>query len=268
MFLFTSFDDVGCSCYSCSLNGVWVSGRCECDPPWAGASCSRLQELPVSLPQGYGQQRGQGTTWGASVISEPGPGGGEMEHHMFVSVMTNNCSLAHWETNSRVDHVTSATPTGPYTWRGVALNTWAHNSLVLRLGPASFALVHIGTASGGPDGGDICTNDLPPLGAWADQGAEGSTVHTARSLDGPWLPLTNNTLECYNPAAWVHTNGTLFFLCLAGANVFHLKSGPSIHGPWSNVTMLNVTELVITYGSIHCMKQLNVESGNPLVVLL
>ena len=220
-----------------------MSGVCECDPPWSGASCSRLQERPVSLPQGWGQQPGQGTSWGASVISEEGDTGG-LEHHMFVSVMTNNCSLAHWGINSRVDHVTSATPTGPYTWRGVALNTWAHNPLVLRLGPASFALVHIGTGSGGPAGGDICTNDLPHLGDWADQGAEGSTVHLSHSLDGPWLPLTNNSLECYNPAAWVHTNGTLFFLCLTGANMFKLMSGSSIHGPWSDVSVINVTELV------------------------
>ena len=146
-----------------------MSGVCECEPPWAGASCSRLQELPVSLPQGWGQEPGQGTSWGASVISEEGDTGA-LEHHMFVSVMTNNCSLAHWGTNSRVDHVTSATPTGPYTWRGVALNTWAHNPLVLRLGLSSFALVHIGKGSGGPAGGDICTNDLPNLGDSADQG--------------------------------------------------------------------------------------------------
>ena len=232
----------GCSHFSCSLNGRLVSGVCECDPPWTGASCSRLQELPVSLPQGYGQQPGQGSSWGASVISEAGPEVTRLEHHMFVSVMTNNCSLAHWGTNSRVDHVTSDTPTGPYTWRGVALNTWAHNPLVLRLGQASFALIHIGTGSGGPEGGDICTNELPPIRDWADQG--GSTVHLSQSLDGPWLPLTNNTLDCYNPAAWVHRNGTLFFLCLNGASVFQLKSGSSIHGPWSDVTMINVTEMV------------------------
>ena len=226
-----------------------MSGLCECEPPWTGDSCSRLQELPVTFPQGWGQEPGQGSTWGASLIPEPRPGRpGQLEHHMFVSVMTNNCSLAHWRTNSRVDHVTSDTPTGPYTWRGVAVSTWAHNPLVLRLGPSSFALIHIGTGSGGPHGGDICTNATPDTdtdaGDWDGEGAGGSTVHLSHSLDGPWLPLANNSLECYNPAAWVHTNGTLYFLCLTGSSVFQLKSSNSIHGPWNDVSAINVTNLV------------------------
>ena len=46
-------------------------------------------------------------------------------YHMFVSVMTNNCSLAHWYNNSRVDHVISENITGPYTFSDIAVNTWA-----------------------------------------------------------------------------------------------------------------------------------------------
>ena len=42
----------------------------------------------------------------------------------------------------------------------------------------------------------------------------GSTIHTSKSLNGPWLPLTPNTLPgCTNPAPHIHRNGTIFIVC-------------------------------------------------------
>lgn len=88
-------------------------------------------------------------------------------YHMFVSTMTNNCSLAHWTTNSRIDHAVSDNATGPYTWQDVAINTWAHNPQILQLGTHSWALIHIGQGDGSPNGGDICTNEIPSMGLYS-----------------------------------------------------------------------------------------------------
>ena len=152
----------GCiSAVDCSLNGVCSGHSCLCDLPWHGDDCGQLLELPVSFPQGYGQDP-RLTSWGASVVS------GEQEtYHMFVSTMTNNCSLAHWQTNSRVDHAVSENATGPYSWRDVAINTWAHNPQILRLDTNTWALIHIGQGNGSPNGGDICSNEIPSMGLYS-----------------------------------------------------------------------------------------------------
>ena len=86
---------------------------------------------------------------------------GRPEYHLFVSSITNNCSLAHWETNSRVDHAVSASPTQPFTLRDVAINSWAHNPQILRLDNQTWAIIHIGLGDGPRDGGDICSNNIP-----------------------------------------------------------------------------------------------------------
>ena len=84
-----------------------------------------------------------------------------------------------------------------------------------------FAIVHIGDGSGAPNGGTNCNasgweSDVPfdPKGALASAtAAAGSTIHVSKSLDGPWIPLSPNTLGgCNNPAPWVHPNGTIYWL--------------------------------------------------------
>ena len=72
------------------------------------------------------------------------------------------------------------------------------------------------------------STDLHPLGG----GGGGSTIHISKSLDGPWVPLANNTLGgCNNPAPWVHPNGTIYIVC--GGS---LKRSESLSGPWDTVT--------------------------------
>lgn len=62
----------------------------------------------------------------------------------------------------------------------------------------------------------------------------GSTIHTSRSLSGPWEPLLPNTLgNCNNPAPWVHSNGTIFIVC---GSSMQLKRAEHISGPWHIVT--------------------------------
>jgi hypothetical protein len=129
----------------CSLNGVCdVNGtrKCVCDKPWAGEACETLTFKPVTFPQGYGMVPNV-TSWGGGIIFDG------THHHMFVSRMTNDCPLSTWGANSRIDHAVSTTgPEGPYEFKDVAVNTWAHNAAPLVLSDGTYAIVHIGMGTG------------------------------------------------------------------------------------------------------------------------
>lgn len=65
--------------------------------------------------------------------------------------------------------------------------------------------------------------------------AGGSTIHVAKSLDGPWEPLVSNHLGgCNNPAPWVHPNGTIY--CLCGNTVLRTDD---IAGNWTHISSLS-----------------------------
>ena len=208
---------------------------------------------PVTFPQGYGMAENV-TTWGGGAIFDG------HQYHIYVSRMTNDCLLQTWGSNSRIDHGIADTVTGPYKFSDVAVNTWAHNAAPVTLADGSFAIFHIGSGTGSPTGGKNCTPSSEPewmqteeaQAATAATAAEsfqtfqeydranhaasdssaGSSIHTSKSLMGPWEPLANNTLGgCNNPAPWVHRNGTIFIVC--GGDV---KKSDSIEGPWEKVT--------------------------------
>eukprot|EP01065_Artemidia_motanka_P049776 TRINITY_DN8355_c0_g1_i1.p1 TRINITY_DN8355_c0_g1~~TRINITY_DN8355_c0_g1_i1.p1 ORF type:complete len:469 (+),score=131.64 TRINITY_DN8355_c0_g1_i1:70-1476(+) len=186
----------------CSLNGVCQpDGNCLCSPPWSGGVCGVLQLLPVSFPQGYGMVPNE-TTWGGNVIEDGG------KYHLYAAAMTNHCPLQDWGKNSRVDHAVADTPTGPFKFQDVAINTWSHNPAPVRLKDGSYAIFHIGSGSGSATGGKNCSS-----AASAEEVQSGSTIHVSKSLDGPWTPLPNSLGGCNNPAPWVHPNGTIFIVC-------------------------------------------------------
>jgi len=196
------------------------------------------------------------TTWGGNAIYNKATS----DYHMFVSRMTNNCPLSSWGSNSRIDHAVSKTLTGPYTFKDVAVPTWSHNAAPIALHDGTFAIVHIGTGTGSATGGSNCTTK--PLDAgWMPQlhtfqsyrkagaaaaaaaaaevspAAAGSTIHVSKSLEGPWLPLSPNTLGgCNNPAPWVHANGTIYIVC--GGSFMRSES---ISGPWKTVATFSHT---------------------------
>ena len=94
--------------------------------------------------------------------------------------------------------------------------------------------------------GDHCSNEIPYHDE-EDYDTNGGLVHISDSLYGPWKPLPNNTLNCFNPSAWKHDNGTLYFLCFiygGTPNTFQLISGDNIHGPWKKISILDVNKLV------------------------
>ena len=89
-----------------------------------------------------------------------------------------------------------------------------------------------------------CLRLTSPLSGHVGAGAEGSLIHISSSLSGPWTPLINSTLDCYNPSAWQHSNGTLYFLCLINSGEFQLKSGLDIFSDFNLITTININKLV------------------------
>jgi hypothetical protein len=176
------------------------------------------------------------TTWGGSVAFFGGA------YHMYVAVMANDCPLSAWGSNSRVDHVVSATPEGPYTFADTALPVWAHNPQVVVQanadGSSTFLLFHIGGANGGNP--QNCSSSAA-AGAAAYSLAEGaaapaaSSLHMASNPAGPWTPVLPQPPSCNNPAPMLHPNGTWFLLC----DSVTLYSAASYTGPWTQLTNIN-----------------------------
>jgi len=122
---------------------------------------------PVSFPQGYGTrapalQGGANTSWGSNVLFN-----GE-KYHLFVNAIANECLLADWGRNSRIDHAVSDRVEGPYTYRDTAVGMFASNPAPIVLPPGvaagafRYAIFHIGNGtelpgvkncSAGPDAG-------------------------------------------------------------------------------------------------------------------
>ena len=50
----------------------------------------------------------------------------------------------------------------------------------------------------------------------------GSTIHIAKSLNGPWTPLQTTLGACNNPAPWVHPNGTIYVLYVIVSVITHV----------------------------------------------
>lgn len=213
----------------CSLNGALdANDDCVCDAPWSGPDCSTMNFKPVRFPQGYGMEPNV-TSWGGHAIFDG------LTYHLYVAVMTNGCSLRTWTRNSRIDHAVSNTITGPYKFKDVAINTWSHNPAPISLPDGTYAIVHIGDASGQPDGGKNCSGFHTSVDRRRARTATGSSIHIAQSLDGPWVPLKTNALNsCNNPSPFVHQNGTIFIVC----NNNILMRSKSISGPWTVVTSL------------------------------
>ena len=207
---FFSFIGLSSSCndnLDCSLNGKCKNSNCIFDPPWSRSSCSILEQAAVKYPQGYGQYPNL-TSRGGSILTDPSTG----KHHLFVSILTNNCPLSYWQTNSRIDHAVSENITGPYLFQDIAINTWSTNPAPIALADGTFAIVHVGQGDGPSNGGEHCSNDIQPH--HENMNIYGSTIHISRSLSGPWKPLLDNTLgDCNNPSPWQHNNGSLFMVC-------------------------------------------------------
>jgi hypothetical protein len=240
----------------CSLNGEYdtASETCNCDKPWTGTTCSKLDVLPVKQLQGYGMIPNQ-TSWGGSVIYMDG------QYHLYVSVMKFGKSLRQWTSASEIQHAVSTipnSPEGPYVFQDVAIPVLSHNPRVVELADRKLAMFHIfnGVPINNRDDDDDEEEDGDGGGynptttgrRRAIRKDEGSTIHTADSPYGPWEPLQNNTLDgCNNPAPFVvfascEKAHVIYIVCRGGKNSGvggTLKRSDDIYGPWEVVSEIN-----------------------------
>jgi hypothetical protein len=84
------------------------------------------------------------------------------KYHGYMSEMSNNCSLRCYGTVSRIVHVASNSPAGPFVRLAVVVRTFAHNPQIVRAPDGTFVLYHIGT--------DIPDSDVPDCAALALSG--------------------------------------------------------------------------------------------------
>jgi hypothetical protein len=183
------------------------------------------------------------TTWGGGILVEEMPQEDKL-YHLFVVRMTNQCSLEHWTHNSRIDHAISKSPTGPFKFLDVAIPTQSHNPVPLALPDGTFAIMHIGLARNGPNGGVNCSRESTGIQTGNEDdlfrsapfySGKGSTIHISDSLYGPWSPLSNSLGFCNNPSPAIHPNGTIFVGCRFGKPKALLKRAETIAGPYSDV---------------------------------
>ena len=199
----------GCSTNAdCSLLGECKAGVCLCDPGWSGLDCAALAlkpSRPIALPGGAPGSSGSSyvapdgySSWGMSVVRDVH---GDGQYHGFVSQFKYGCDLDTWGTNSYVNHVVSARPTGPWKQAGIALETWAHNPKVIwSAQDKTWVMYHIGTGND-PNRAVNCTGSpgvsdgtLHPRKHASVDEAVGSSrpfqISYADSLNGPWTSLS------------------------------------------------------------------------------
>jgi len=216
----------------CSLNGQLDEdqGICHCDKPWSGTECEILQFLPLSIPNGYPNLHTK-TTWGGDIVYNAH----DKTHHLFVTAMTDGCSLRSWQTHSRIEHAISHTGiTGPYEFVDVAVPIWSHNPKVIALqqqnqktngsfassSAPSLALFHIGMGAGPADLHKNCTKQ-DYYSIWQrrghsddDGGKDDASTKASRNL----------FQDQKNSASTIGTRA-------ARSGTIH--TAPSVQGPWT-----------------------------------
>eukprot|EP01049_Picozoa_sp_SAG25_P002071 SAG25_NODE_103_length_15482_cov_9.187415_1_plen_216_part_10 len=110
----------------CSLGGLCVRGRCECDPAFTGPNCAALNLLPAPTAELW--NRGAGTaSWGGNIVFDAK---GDGKWHLFFAELLNHCPLKDWGTNSVVSHATADSPMGPFVKKETLQPAFHHNPTV------------------------------------------------------------------------------------------------------------------------------------------
>jgi hypothetical protein len=125
----------------CSYNGVCAAsaedstagaGGCKCAAAWGGVRCGELQLLPVPRETpGFRETNASDgsniSTWGAPVLYD----NVSKQWHGWASEMMYGCGINAWETNSRIVHIVSDAPSGPFTRKEVSsASTSAASTLI------------------------------------------------------------------------------------------------------------------------------------------
>ena len=157
----------------CSLNGrLNSSNACECRTPWIGATCDKLDLLPVNRSAhpgaaAYGWSPNV-SSWGGSVLR-----GDDGFFHLFVSEIQGG--MFYWGNESKCVHATSEHQEGPFTRSDVALTNECHGAVVLRdPNDGEWLLFHQGNGTVQPK-------------HHHDHSGKGF-MHHSPSPSGPWTP--------------------------------------------------------------------------------
>lgn len=182
----------------CQLNGDCVSGKCECDKGWAGDDCGQLNLDGGKVAYGHGSPLTPNTSsWGGG---PPQWDEQQQQYHLFVSEIQFGCGMGAWAYFSAAAHAVSPNIDGPYTRVDLAVPVWTHNTLYA-YSPQD--KMHLIFSIGEGDSNSSCNppiqcaggitpgaSHLRPPSPWPANVTcpirHTTTVHSSRSLDGPW----------------------------------------------------------------------------------
>ena len=207
---------------TCSLGGKCIDNECKCDPAFKGENCETLDLLPTDQYQAY--YRPYASSWGGSVIYSKT----DSLYHMFSSDIAYNCSLHDYSQNSRVIHVTSPNPQGPYTNTAagddITVPIFSHEPTVHYIpNDDVYIIYHIGW--GNRTGGwSNCSNETSIDYKVASNlgGVDNNTFPNraiASDLNGKWInyPSSRGEEEWQCPQAYVYPNGSILYItCRTG----------------------------------------------------
>eukprot|EP00658_Telonema_sp_P-2_P054175 TRINITY_DN43119_c0_g1_i1.p1 TRINITY_DN43119_c0_g1~~TRINITY_DN43119_c0_g1_i1.p1 ORF type:complete len:344 (-),score=25.93 TRINITY_DN43119_c0_g1_i1:42-1073(-) len=210
----------------CSLGGVCTAGSCVCWPTWTGPNCSVLNVLPSPATcAGAWRRPANQSSWGGSVVRDDAG-----LYHMVSADMEAHCGLDSWQRNSRIVHLTSAKPTGPFVQSDVVLDAFAHNPTLHRAPDGTWLVYHIGNGVPDSHGPPLktCTHGVtppstvdddarlpPPLPLDVGDEIAPNLLWAARP-SGPWNDgrrIAGDAKSCNNPGPYIFSNGTVLLVC-------------------------------------------------------
>ena len=155
----------------CGGAGDCKAGKCTCDTPWGGDNCTDFVfKRPNQMEETYAFKRENSSSWGGSVVFSPHDG----FYHMFAADMGLHCGLNAWQHNSRIVHVVSQNPEGPYApaenQSGIeqVMQAFSHNPTI-HFYPEddTYYILHIGDGDGKTPAIKNCSNGTTPVPAMA-----------------------------------------------------------------------------------------------------
>lgn len=222
----------GCiSAADCSYNGNCTrTGSCTCRPQWTGPHCASLNLLPTSrsaglhganepkIPANPAQAQPEHSYWGSSALR-----GDDGKYHMWSAEMTQGCGIWAWCSNSQVIHAVSSSPTGAFTRKSVAFQTWSHEPTVSRAPSGEYVMMFT-SAVWGPNG-------QPPVNATNYHPCNCSSLAETKKCG--WSDLVNGMPGVTPPPIGYLTRGMPTFMSYA--------SQPE--GPWSEPMSIDIRGL-------------------------
>lgn len=209
----------------------WTAAKEFPTPPSVVASAATPALMPfdilpanASLPPVH--RNSDMVSWGIAVGKEGG------KYHAFLDVLVGGCSLAYWQSNSQIMHMTADAPEGPFTMKEPVLPVFTSNPSLTRAPDGTWLLFSIGLGNVTGVVPAQCSSDATGANSSADTGSSGygvdgytgniTTLHYSRSLNGPWKVLqvpaassgpfatTTAILPGFtNPSAMALPNGTI-----------------------------------------------------------